>query len=47
MIDQGLAAARLFFAVALNAVGLAVLLAAAWFMPQVLDLIVRVAGPVG
>ncbi len=47
MIDQGLAAARLFFAVALNAVGLAALLAAAWLMPQVLELFVKLAAPAG
>lgn len=40
MIDQGIAAAKLFLAVMLNAVGLAALLAAAWLMPRVLELLV-------
>ena len=44
MIDQGIAAAKLLAAVALNAVGLAALLAAAWFMPQVLELFVAAGG---
>ena len=40
MIDQGFAAARMLFSIVLNAVGLVGLIAAAWFMPHVLQLIV-------
>ena len=40
MIDQGIGVAKLLIAVVLNAVGLAALLAAAWFMPQFLQLFV-------
>lgn len=42
MIDQGIAAAKLFLAVVVNTVGLAALLAAAWLMPRVLELLVGV-----
>lgn len=45
MFNQGIAAARLLFAVALNAVGLLALLAAAWLMPHVLGLFVRFGLP--
>lgn len=41
MLHQGLTAARLFFTVALNAMGLLALLAAAWLMPQFLAMILR------
>ena len=41
MVNQGIAAARLFLAIALNAVGLLALLAAAWLMPHVLSLFVQ------
>lgn len=41
MFHQGLAAARLLLSVTFNAIGLAALLAAAWLMPQFLELIVR------
>lgn len=41
MPSKAMTAARKFFAVALNALGLLVLLAAAWLMPQILALIVK------
>lgn len=47
MFDQGIAATKLVFAVVLNTVGLAALLTAAWFIPQVLSLFVGGAGPQG
>lgn len=40
MIDQGIAAVKLFLAVVVNTVGLAALLVAAWMMPRVLELLV-------
>lgn len=47
MIDQGIAAAKLLVAVIFNAVGLLALLAGAWFMPQMLQLIVGLGRAAG
>lgn len=44
MIGRGFSAVKIGFSVAFNALGLAALLAAAWLMPYVLELMVRVTG---
>lgn len=41
MFHQGFATAKLLLSVTFNAIGLVALLAAAWLMPQFLELIVR------
>ena len=43
MIGRGLTALRIGFSVVFNALGLIAILAAAWMMPTMLDLVVRVA----
>lgn len=47
MFAQGIAAAKLLLAVALNTVGLAALLVAAWFMPRMLEVLVGIAAAGG
>jgi hypothetical protein len=46
-MSQSIEVARMVFAIALNTVGLAAVLAAAWFMPTVLDIIVSSGGMSG
>ncbi|MDX1554569.1 MAG: hypothetical protein R3212_00940 [Xanthomonadales bacterium] len=41
MFKQGIAAARLLLSVTFNALGLVVLLAVAWFLPQFLGAVVH------
>ena len=47
MMEQGIAVAKLVVAVAFNAVGLVALLAGAWLMPQLLQILVGVGWTLG